>query len=93
MSATADVLAGLLTNATIEVETAASPPFTMSLAVDPNAPPSPAMAALRPKVTVRVGGEVVYSAAPYGDPAASRPVVGVATLIGVALCVALYVAR
>jgi hypothetical protein len=60
------VISALLAASELEIETALSPPIRISL--DPSSPSSQLTRALRPKVTLRTGGQVVYAAAPHGEP-------------------------
>jgi hypothetical protein len=69
-----NLIEGFLEGATVEVEVAGLPPISVSL--NPNDPPgplSPLIKSLRPSVTIKRGGETVYSLQPYGSPSEGFP--------------------
>jgi hypothetical protein len=72
----------LLSGAVVEIQASGLPPVRVAL--DDKSPPSALMRALSPKVTIKRGDLVLYSAAPYGEP---RPVPAVVwlTVVGVAV--------
>ncbi len=69
-----DILQALLSTAQIEVELAGLPPMTISLDPGPaGEPPNAIVSALRPAVTLRVGGRTIVRQAPYGEPTQGVP--------------------
>lgn len=66
------MLGSVLKGATVTVETAVAPPFTVALDDAVGGPPSPLVVALKPRIEIRVGGVlVVPPIQPHGDPRGS----------------------
>lgn len=71
-------LAGLLDAAEVEIEVAGLPPLRVGVGGES----SPLARALRPAVTLRVGGAQLVRVAPHGEPSQGFPLAGVAVFVG-----------
>lgn len=88
-----DLFQSIVAGATVEVETALSPPLNISVAGDGTAGdgrPPLFVRLLRPRVTVRENGRVVFKVEPAGAPDAKLRVL---LLLGVAFALFLLVRR